>query len=82
MDIWNALDLITTGIGRSCGDALALKIKLRASLARAEDTGRETSPVENSSQPSEQQRCSPPESIKDAMPANAKRPENPDADPR
>jgi len=82
MDIWNALDLITTGIGRSCGDALALKIKLRASQARAADTGRGTAPIENSSQPSEQKRCSPPEFIKDAMPVNAKRPGKPDANPR
>ena len=82
MDIWNALDFITSGIGKSYGDALELKLKLRASQMRAAHTGRGAAPVEHSSQPPEEKRSSPPEFIKDAMPANAKRPENPDADPR
>jgi len=82
MDIWNALDFITSGIGRSYGDALELKIKLRASQARAEDTGRGTAPVEKGSQPSDEKKCSPPEFIKDATPANARRPGKPDANPR
>jgi len=74
--------LVTRGINRRYSEALELKLKLRSSQARGEGTGPGTAPVEHSSQPQEEKRSSPPEFIKDAMPANAKRPENPDADPR